>query len=316
MDSQDSNTPLLQFLTESHGLSRRRPLHSFLSQHPNIAWEVARHSNFYSNASIPELLHTCRDSRQELVRRGYRLAFGTWSAGPRIWFHFERDVLFLPQTPRPPYSRLPLHPVDLKRVKRVAVSNQPLNRINRIVRLMEHLGQLLLVPSTLEFMETNLEVVFTNLQIRDLIPVKIQVTEYPPWNLDLGESVQFDPSKKLSDFVNSRRAQDLNSSVHAWPDYYTHCWRETKRELSADYKEHWTVDDKWGPVNLHIVHMLPRLMLDSLHERRRSKAVGESIRYDCMERCEVRENAIINIIIMQSLYEGLATQHRLVDSVL
>lgn len=48
---------------------------------------------FYSNAPIPVLLHTCRDSRAFLMNKGYQLAFKTSTQEPRTWFNYDRDVL-------------------------------------------------------------------------------------------------------------------------------------------------------------------------------------------------------------------------------
>ena len=68
----------------------------WLTRRPELAYELARRSWFYSEAPIPTFLHVCAESREALMRRGYQLAFGTRSHGPRTWFHFERDVLQLP----------------------------------------------------------------------------------------------------------------------------------------------------------------------------------------------------------------------------
>lgn len=51
----------------------------------------------YSAAPIPPLLHTCAESRQLLIQHGYELAFRTRSTGPRTWFCFRDDTLYLPR---------------------------------------------------------------------------------------------------------------------------------------------------------------------------------------------------------------------------
>lgn len=63
-------------------------------------------SHLYSNALIPALLHTCVESRHELMNRGYRLAFRTRSSEPRTWFNFDRDILFLNYSLRGSHSLL------------------------------------------------------------------------------------------------------------------------------------------------------------------------------------------------------------------
>ncbi|KAM5341289.1 hypothetical protein ACJ41O_014320 [Fusarium nematophilum] len=68
----------------------------WLTEHPALAFELARQSWLYSKAPIPAFLHVCKESREALTRWGYQLAFGTRSHAPRSWFHFERDILYVP----------------------------------------------------------------------------------------------------------------------------------------------------------------------------------------------------------------------------
>ncbi|KAH8676393.1 hypothetical protein BGZ60DRAFT_525842 [Tricladium varicosporioides] len=68
---------------------------SWLISHPEVAWELTRESYLYSSTQIPPLLHTCVESRQVLKDYGYELAFRTRTSGPRTWFCFRDDVLFL-----------------------------------------------------------------------------------------------------------------------------------------------------------------------------------------------------------------------------
>ncbi|KAF4979106.1 hypothetical protein FZEAL_4596 [Fusarium zealandicum] len=67
----------------------------WLVEFPELAWEFTREGFLYSRAPIPPLLHTCVESRCTLMRNGYKLAFRTRSSGPRTWFNFVRDTLFL-----------------------------------------------------------------------------------------------------------------------------------------------------------------------------------------------------------------------------
>ena len=54
-----------------------------------------RTGSFYSKAPIPVMLHVTRESRQVLIDFGYELAFRTRSCGPRTWFNFKIDVLYI-----------------------------------------------------------------------------------------------------------------------------------------------------------------------------------------------------------------------------
>ena len=69
----------------------------WLERHLDAAFELLRESYLYSQAPIPALLHTCRDSRITLTHFGYQLAFGTRTHKARTWFHFGRDSLYIPQ---------------------------------------------------------------------------------------------------------------------------------------------------------------------------------------------------------------------------
>ncbi|RSL50832.1 hypothetical protein CEP53_008654 [Fusarium sp. AF-6] len=70
----------------------------WLCEHPDVAWEFARTGYLFSRAPIPALLHTCTESRLELINMGYQLAFQTRSRGPRTWFNFDQDTLYLGDT--------------------------------------------------------------------------------------------------------------------------------------------------------------------------------------------------------------------------
>ncbi|KAL2690108.1 hypothetical protein Neosp_004176 [[Neocosmospora] mangrovei] len=67
----------------------------WLCENPHFAWEFARRCSLYSNAPIPALLHTCKESRAALIKMGYKLAFRSRSSGPRTWFNFDRDTLYM-----------------------------------------------------------------------------------------------------------------------------------------------------------------------------------------------------------------------------
>ncbi|KAJ0420915.1 hypothetical protein BJY00DRAFT_283260 [Aspergillus carlsbadensis] len=68
---------------------------SWLEKNPDHAWHLMRDNSLFSTAPIPSLLHAFWESRSVLRRSGYQLAFRTRTNGPRTWFHFDRDVLFV-----------------------------------------------------------------------------------------------------------------------------------------------------------------------------------------------------------------------------
>ncbi|PLB46610.1 hypothetical protein P170DRAFT_466064 [Aspergillus steynii IBT 23096] len=107
----------------------------WLTEQPELAWEMVRNSYLYSKAPIPALLHTWSESREELIRFGYELAFRTRSNGPRTWFNFKRDVMYLTKSESRGrfsgtvslsnnmfYEVGQFHPFDLTRVKRLALA--------------------------------------------------------------------------------------------------------------------------------------------------------------------------------------------------
>ncbi|KAJ4249806.1 hypothetical protein NW762_012149 [Fusarium torreyae] len=151
----------------------------WLSCHPQIAWEFAKEAYFYSQAPIPALLHTCRESRDHLIRRGYQLTFKTRSSGPRTWFNYDVDILFisLEDSWRIGHRVLSgcrwdlgqFDPSDMQKVRRLALErsaqslylSHPRNdRINftfhdmtSVLRLFQHLEELFLVEWTNEDMQ-------------------------------------------------------------------------------------------------------------------------------------------------------------------
>lgn len=98
-----------QTTLEQHGFTNSRALYQpwepsaeapavpspWLSEHPELAWELARNCHLYSSAPIPQFLHVCSESRATLMRDGYELTFRSRTSGPRTWFNHSRDVLFV-----------------------------------------------------------------------------------------------------------------------------------------------------------------------------------------------------------------------------
>ncbi|KAF5658047.1 hypothetical protein FCIRC_13022 [Fusarium circinatum] len=146
----------------------------WLSENPGYVWQLCREVSMYSTAPIPALLHTCRESRDVLIRRGYQLAFRTRSHGPRTWFNYDHDVLFLSHgddwnTKHRVVSGCAwdigqFHPDDMQKVKRVALEestgslylahprfsegNYKFSDLSSVLRLFKHIEELLLVEWT------------------------------------------------------------------------------------------------------------------------------------------------------------------------
>ncbi|KAM7219463.1 hypothetical protein V8F06_005197 [Rhypophila decipiens] len=109
----------------------------WLLEQPYLAWWFWHESELYSKAPIPVLLHVCRESRYELMKLGYRKAFGNRTHEPMTWFHFDKDVLYLErhdcdelelhEKPRllcqTYYNVGAIHPDDLFRVRRLALDD-------------------------------------------------------------------------------------------------------------------------------------------------------------------------------------------------
>ncbi|CVL12787.1 uncharacterized protein FPRN_09923 [Fusarium proliferatum] len=151
----------------------------WLSENPGYAWELCREVELFSTAPIPALLHTCRESRDALIKRGYQLAFRSRSHGPQTWFNFDTDVLFISRGDDWGTSHRVLsgcawdigqfHPIDMQRVKRVALeestgslylahpsfseANYTLADLSSVLRLFRHLEELLLVEWSDPYMD-------------------------------------------------------------------------------------------------------------------------------------------------------------------
>ncbi|KAF5639004.1 hypothetical protein F52700_4274 [Fusarium sp. NRRL 52700] len=146
----------------------------WLCENPDYAWQLCREVSMYSTAPIPALLHTCRESRDVLIQRGYQLTFRTRSHGPRTWFNFDHDVLFLSHgddwgtnyraVSGCSWDIGQFHPDDMQKVKRVALDtstgclylahprfgegNYKFSDLSSVLRLFGHIEELLLVEWT------------------------------------------------------------------------------------------------------------------------------------------------------------------------
>ncbi|KAI1114034.1 hypothetical protein F5Y14DRAFT_415956 [Nemania sp. NC0429] len=145
---------------------------AWLSENPEVAWILTRESYLFSKAPIPALLHMCAESRAELTKQGYELAFRTRSSEPRTWFNFRRDVLFLACDENYDWDDRWLlsggrwdvgqfHPTDMQRVRKLALEGsaeyldgrhrrEALRQVSPIPRLFRALEELLLVEWTMK----------------------------------------------------------------------------------------------------------------------------------------------------------------------
>lgn len=96
---------------------------------PTLAFALYRNATIFSQAAIPSLLHTCRESRYSLISYGYQLAFSSTAQGPLTWFNFTQDTLLLDEsaaidefTYRILYPLHQLRPCDIARIRRLALT--------------------------------------------------------------------------------------------------------------------------------------------------------------------------------------------------
>ncbi|KUJ10128.1 uncharacterized protein LY89DRAFT_689956 [Mollisia scopiformis] len=139
-------------------------------------FDATRRGYLWSSSPIPALLHTCKESRNAMQRAGYELTFRHRTSGPRIWFNFNHDTLYLRRAPirdfrgeglsrtldQGPWNLGQLSPNDLARVERVALENMLTGNVtspredfeSHAIRLFGNLKEVLLVrnhrPAKLE----------------------------------------------------------------------------------------------------------------------------------------------------------------------
>ncbi|KAI0379441.1 hypothetical protein F5Y04DRAFT_259730 [Hypomontagnella monticulosa] len=136
---------------------------TWLTAHPDIAWDMTRDAMLISKATIPVFLHVCSESRGVLKSYGYQLSFSTRTHGPCTWFHFERDTLYLNQDAEGYDFNLlsggkwdvgMFRPADLRRVRKLAISkgSDALDRykgyIPDLIRLFPNLSDFFLMERT------------------------------------------------------------------------------------------------------------------------------------------------------------------------
>lgn len=137
------------------------PIH-WLVQQPELAFQFTRKSYLRSKTLVPPLLHTCAESREALTRYGYELTFGTRTHGPRTWFCYRHDTLYL--YPDNNSSELldggwwnlgQFLPCDLTRVRRLALCpgrprDADLTMVSNALRLLPGLEELFFVVCNLD----------------------------------------------------------------------------------------------------------------------------------------------------------------------
>jgi len=77
---------------------------------------------FTSGTQIPALLHTCRESRNYLIKQGYELTFQTPRCEQRTWFNYNKDILIVPRLSIS-WSRLIILPIPATIELRYSVDN-------------------------------------------------------------------------------------------------------------------------------------------------------------------------------------------------
>ncbi|KAE8444938.1 hypothetical protein EG329_014065 [Mollisiaceae sp. DMI_Dod_QoI] len=132
----------LQTQLESYKFTSSRPrpelpLHLLTDcENTYQVFDATRRGYLWSSCPIPALLHTCRESRDTMKRAGYELTFRHRTAGPRTWFNFHHDILYLScrehrgceddeisrSLDQGPWNIGQLSPDDLKRVEKLALA--------------------------------------------------------------------------------------------------------------------------------------------------------------------------------------------------
>lgn len=73
------------------------PRYVYLQGRDDNPWLPSSKVYFTSGTHIPSLLHTCRESRNYLIKQGYELTFQTPRCEQRTWFNYNKDILIVPR---------------------------------------------------------------------------------------------------------------------------------------------------------------------------------------------------------------------------
>ncbi|KAJ1323739.1 2EXR family [Microdochium nivale] len=95
-----------QSTLEAHGFTTQKPRQAHWPLEDQFPFEVIlndkqtvynlfRRGRLRSSCRIPELLHTCCESRNLLISAGYELAYSTRAYPATTWFNFKTDVLYI-----------------------------------------------------------------------------------------------------------------------------------------------------------------------------------------------------------------------------
>lgn len=74
------------------------PRYVYLRGRDDNPWLPSSKVYFTSGTHIPSLLHTCRESRNYLIKQGYELTFRTPKCEQRTWFSYNKDILIVPRS--------------------------------------------------------------------------------------------------------------------------------------------------------------------------------------------------------------------------
>jgi hypothetical protein len=61
----------------------------------NKITKITMYYYLQSTSPVPVLLHACAESRHVMQKAGYELAFRNARYGPRTWFSYQHDILYL-----------------------------------------------------------------------------------------------------------------------------------------------------------------------------------------------------------------------------
>ncbi|WYZ42047.1 hypothetical protein EsH8_V_000942 [Colletotrichum jinshuiense] len=273
---------------------------------PDIAWEFAREGYLYSQAPIPPLLHTCSDSRASLMRRGYELAFSTRSAGPRTWFNFHRDTLYLQYSlsyrlatssllSPCPWDVGQFAPADLQRIRSLALERTtdseetswldpyPLNievEFSSILRLLGNVEELLLAEWTVDDIELSTmtkkttperELVDMAYTSGDFIVVQAEIADaalclFGPENWRYGVIWSGPGGRHFKEFI------EAGGSSEEYPEHQRRIQREWLKKQRDELIARDGVGNckAWKIPNTTTVHVLPRALSEFLQKERES----------------------------------------------
>ncbi|KAI1317482.1 hypothetical protein F5Y16DRAFT_392734 [Xylariaceae sp. FL0255] len=299
---------------EAYGFSGGRPRHQpwqstenlpgiphiFLADNSSVAWEFVRSGFFYSCAPIPAMLQVCRESRQFLMDTGYELTFRTRTCGPRVWFNYKRDVLYLSRYSRidheggdAPHSLLSgnsfydlgqFETDDLRRVRRLCLGHAsyldgptPVTDITHslcsVLPMFTDLEELFLEESgpddlvdilgNSRFFDYNLNTVSHESEIWCYTPTReVDVLAYP---LLYNPLVGF--SGECGMRVQSYHSDNMKDNADFFDDYAVKIETRLKEAMSKGIIPH-KPDCSWKTLKVRVVHIAYPSVCEELFKKR------------------------------------------------